>query len=115
MSCFPDDEIEEMKMLFGPLQQGQEGGATFILISRLALPSGCTPSHVDALLCPTLRDGYTSRLFFAQRVQKPTVPAPNWNGAARILERDWHAFSWRVSAQPMRLAQLVAEHLRGLR
>jgi hypothetical protein len=114
MSCFASDEIEELRLL-GSLQQAQEGGTTFILISQLALPPGCTPERVDVLLCPTQREGYSSRLFFAQQVQKRSGPAPNWNGSVRILERNWYAFSWRMPTQPMRLAQMVCEHLRGLR
>jgi hypothetical protein len=114
MSCFPADEIEELKR-FGTLLQAREAGATFILIPQMAMPPGCTPSHVDVLLCPTPRDGYTSRLFFAQRVQKPSGPPPNWNTSVRILERSWHAFSWRMPTEPMRLSQMLAEHLRGLR
>jgi len=114
MSCFPADQLEELQS-FGKLQQAQEGGTTFILISQMAMPQGCTPSHVDVLLCPVPRDGYSSRLFFAKRVQKPSNPPPNWNSSPRILERSWHAFSWRMRTQPLRLAQMVAEHLRGLR
>lgn len=114
MSRFPTDEVEELRRL-GNLQQAQEGGATFILISQLKLPTGCQPECVDALLCPSPRDGYTSRLFFAQQVQKPSGAPPNWNGSVRLLERTWYAFSWRMPAQPLRLAQMVSEHLRGLR
>src|SRR5687767_11593702 len=99
MSCFPADQIEELKT-FGKLQQAQEGGLTFIFIPQLALPQGCKPERVDVLLCPASRDGYTSRLFFAQQVQKPTLPPPNWNGSVRILERTWYAFSWRMPTQP---------------
>lgn len=114
MSCFPPDEIEELKR-FGSLRQAQEGGTTFLLIEQLALPAGCTPLRVDALLCPSPRDGYTSRLFFGEQVHTLRTPPPNWNGSVRILERAWYAFSWRMPAEPLRLAQMVAEHLRGLR
>jgi hypothetical protein len=114
MSCFPPDEIEELRAL-GGLQQAQEGGTVFILISQLAMPPSCAPTHVDVLLCPSPRDGYASRLFFAEQVRKPAGAPPNWNGHIRILERNWHAFSWRVPVQRMRLIQMVAEHLRGLR
>lgn len=115
MSCFPADQIEELQKYFGKVQQAQEGGTIFIFLPHVSMPPGCTPSHVDVLLCPTPRDGYTSRLFFAQKVQKPSMPQPNWNGNARILERNWQAFSWKMPTEPMRLAQMVATHLRGLR
>lgn len=114
MSCLPPDQIEELRLLGKP-QQAQEGGAIFILISQLRMPPGCVPECADVLLCPSPRDGYTSRLFFSQQVQKPAGAPPNWNGSVRILERTWYAFSWRMPAQPLRLAQMVLEHLRGLR
>jgi len=114
MNSFPNDQIDELRQ-FGQLQQAQEGGTTFLLISQMAMPVGCTPQRVDVLLCPVPRDGYSSRLFFAHQVQKPSGAPPNWNGTVRILERNWYAFSWRMPEQPLRLAQMVGEHLRGLR
>jgi hypothetical protein len=111
---FPQDQVEELKMLYGKVLQATEGGFDFFLLPQLALPDGCAPERVDALLCPMPRDGYTSRLFFSE---KPSSrPTPNWNGQMRLLERTWHAFSWRINAPaPLRLAQLVQTHLRGLR
>lgn len=110
---FPFDQIEELKSLFGDIKTSEEGGITYFLIPSLSLPSGCSPDKVDALLCPTSRDGYASRLFFSERIQSPTQQ--NWNAnSVRILERNWHAFSWRVP-ENLRLAQMVAIYLRGLR
>ena len=107
---FPEEQVSELNRLFPGVQACEEGGTTFLLIPNLKLPDGCKPEAVDALFCPTARDGYTSRLFFAEKVKA----GPNWNGAARVLERNWFAFSWKV-AEGLRLAQMVAEHLRGLR
>ena len=107
------DQIEELRTLFGDVKTSKEGGVTYFLIPSLGLPIGCSPDKVDALLCPTTRDGYASRLFFAERIQSPTQQ--NWNAnSIRILERNWHTFSWRVP-ENLRLAQMVAVHLRGLR
>lgn len=110
---FPSDQIEELKRLLGTVQAAEEGGTTYFLIPALALPAGCTPSIVDALLCPTSRDGYPSRLFFAERIQSPI--SRNWNAnGVRIIERNWYAFSWKVP-ENLRLAQIIGVHLRGLR
>lgn len=110
---FPSDQIEELKRLFGNVRAAEEGGTTYFLIPALALPASCTPSNVDALLCPTTRDGYHSRLFFAERIQSP-IPR-NWNAnGVRIIERNWYAFSWKVP-ENLRLAQIIGVHLRGLR
>ncbi len=111
---FPDDQVEELKAMFGGVSRGVEGGVTYFLIPGLALPEGCNPSRTDALLCPTPRDGYNSRLFFADRVQ--SRQSLNWNAVGvRILERNWNAFSWQVNRPGLRLAQLVSAHLRALR
>ena len=107
------DEITELKKLAPKVQRCDEGGVTFYLLPQLALPSGCTPERVDALLCPTPRDGYPSRLFFDEQVR--ASGNQNWNGAARILERNWYAYSWMVPEPGLRLAQIVMAHLRALR
>jgi hypothetical protein len=109
---FPQDQVAELKQLCGGVSQCGEGGCTFLLLSELRLPEGCSPSVNDALLCPTPRDGYQSRLFFAERIQ--TKNKLNWNGQVRIVERNWEAFSWKVSAEP-RLIQMVAAHLRAFK
>jgi len=39
----------------------------------------------------------------------------NWNAnGVRILERNWHAFSWTVNPEP-RLIQMVAAYSRHLK
>lgn len=111
----PDDEVAELKGFFPDLLAAKEGGITYVLLRNARLPQGCSPSSMDLLLCPAERDGYTSRLYFAERVQAaPTAPALNWNGTCRVLERNWSAFSWKVPGG-LRLAQLVQAHLRALR
>lgn len=110
---FPLDQVGELKQLFPGVQRCDEGGYAYFLLPGLSLPGGCTPGHADILLCPMPRDGYPSRLFFAQVVQSPV--SRNWNNTSRILERNWHAFSWIIDQPGLRLAQLVAAHLEALR
>jgi hypothetical protein len=110
---FPDDQVGELKRLCPEARQCDEGGRTYLLLPGLALPEGCSPATTTALLCPTERDGYPSRLFLAERVQSRTPL--NWNASGvRILERNWHAFSWKVNPD-LRLTQMIAAHLRALR
>lgn len=109
---FPQDQIDELKTMFPGLLAYDEGGNTFFLLPNAELPPGCTPARMDLLLCPTPRDGYPCRLFFAERVS--CSKQPNWNGHARIIDRNWHAFSWKRD-QALRLAQMVVDHLGGLR
>lgn len=107
---FPTDQVEELEQLFPGARRADEGGVTFFLLPGLRL-SGRTPSEVEALLCPVQRDGYASRLFLAQQVQP--CCAGSW-GIVRILERNWHAVSWRTR-EGLRLAQMVLAHLDAFR
>jgi hypothetical protein len=110
---FTEEQVAELKQLCQAVRQYEEAGCTYLLLPGLNLPEGCSPSRLDALLCPTPRDGYSSRLFFAERVGSRAQL--NWNAnGVRIAERNWHAYSWKVSPD-LRLAQMVAAHLRALR
>lgn len=110
---FPDDQVKELVRLFPGAAAGSEAGVFYFLLPSVALPAGSTPHSMDLLLCPAGRDGYPSRLFFCERVQCPK--GLNWNATGvRILERNWHAFSWRVNRGGLRLAQLVSAHLGAL-
>lgn len=110
---FPEDQIAELKLLCSGVQQCEEAGCAYLLLPGFRLPAGCDPANMDVLLCPTSRDGYASRLYFMERVK--LHPHLNWNAnRVRILERNWDAFSWRVSAEP-RLIQMLAAHLRALK
>jgi len=110
---FPQDQIEELRSLYPGVSKCDEGGATFFLIPQLAMPDGCDPPSADALLSPTPRgDGYPSRLYLASQIATPTQR--NWNGNIRILERNWHACSWKVNVT-LRLVQQVAAHLKAFR
>jgi hypothetical protein len=107
------DQVDELKGLYPGLSLITEAGVHYLLIPNLPLPNGCVPEKLDVLLCPTARDGYSSRLFFAQQVRGPRPL--NWNAnGVRISERNWHAFSWKIGASAQRLAQMVASHLTAL-
>lgn len=110
----PEDQIEELLRIYPDAKRAKEGEVTYFLLPQLEMPSGCTPERSDALLCPTRRDGYESRLFFAQKVVGGS--ALNWHvdGTARILDRNWFAFSWKTRPN-LRLIQMVRIHLKALR
>lgn len=109
-----DEELAALQRTYPGSKRSEDGGITFYFIPNLPLPDGCTPRSTDALLCPTGRDGYPSRLFFAEQIHVPPRPDTlNWNGSCRILERNWYAFSWR--AVPARsLVDLVHTYVRAL-
>jgi hypothetical protein len=113
MLTFDSDQIEELRGMCAALSVGEEAGLTYILMEKLRLAEGSAPETVDALLSPQPRDGYSSRLFFAERVTFANFPSPNWNAdGVRILEKNWHAISWKINQENLRLAQMVADHLR---
>lgn len=109
--AFPDDQVKELAA-FGTVTTGQEGGLTYFRIAGLALPEDCSPTAVNALLCPQPRDNYQFRLYFSSVVNCPVKH--NWNGQnTRILEENWHAFSLTVPIG-LRLAQMVSLVVRAL-
>lgn len=110
---FPDDQVEELKQICREVKRYEEGGVTYFFLPDLCLPDGCSPARLDALLCPSAHHGYTSRLFFAQVIASPQ--SRNWSTTARIMERNWHAISWQIPETNLRLAQIVALHLRAFR
>jgi|SRR5436309_8549478 len=110
---FPDNQIEELKHVCPEARQYGEGGILYFFLPGLRLPDGCSPAQLDALLCPTSHHGYTSRLFFEQLITSPQ--SRNWSTTARIMERNWHAISWQIPETNLRLAQIVALHLRAFR
>jgi len=88
-----------------------------VFLPKLRLPDGCEPHEIDALLCPHPIDGYSSRLYFFARIQpagKVNTTALNWNASVLILERTWHAHSWRTPPD-LRPVQMIAIHLKALR
>lgn len=109
---FSEQEVRELTDMFPGAEEASEGGVHYFLLPSLGMPEGREPSQVDALLCPTARDGYPSRLFLAQQVHGGR--GSNWNASVRILERNWYALSWRVNPN-LRLVQMVAAHLEAFR
>ena len=110
---FPDKQIKELEKYCEGVRRVDEGGLIYFYIPALILPDGCEPKVVEAMLCPVDRDGYTSRLFLSEMVKTP-FPR-NWNAnGVRIMERQWHAFSYK-DIKGMTLLQMLGAHLRGLK
>jgi hypothetical protein len=105
------DQVEELKQYCHELGTVSELGITYYLLTGLRLPAGCSPTTCDGLLCPSPKDGYASRLYFSQQIVG-SFPR-NWNGNARIAERNWYAYSWKASGAET-LAEILVAHLTGL-
>ena len=110
---YPQDQIDELNVICPGSRRHDEGGVTYFYLPGLQLPAGCNPDTLDALLCPTPHHGYTSRLLFEQQFSSPQ--SRNWHYTARVAERNWQAISWNIPEPNMRLAQLLACHLRAFR
>ena len=113
MTAYPLEQIEELKRYCDKVSGLAEGAATYLLLEQLRLPNGCEPGCCDALLRPfTGGDGYPSQLYFS--VQVKSVFARNWNVSnARICERNWFAFSWRVTLSTPTRKDILIGHLTG--
>jgi hypothetical protein len=109
---YPAEEIEELKSYCKELSMVKEGEVTFLYLEGLRLPSGCEPEACNGLLCPVPRDGYPSRLYLSEKVKSPYIR--NWNvNDARIGEKNWFAFSWKVDLKNSTLAKILVAHLTG--
>jgi hypothetical protein len=105
---FPQNQIADLVKVFPGTRRYEEAGYAYFFVPDLVLPEGCHPERVDALLCPSERDGYPSRLFFSQQIRGPVTR--NWNTTCRILERTWHAFSWKIDQPGLCLVEMVLAH-----
>jgi hypothetical protein len=108
-----DGELRELGQLCNGPKEFAEFDRNYILLPQLRLPDGCTPAAVDALLCLSARDGYPTRLFYAQKIASKN--GLNWNAQnVAILQRTWFAYSWNYVASG-RPIEVLAQHLRALR
>jgi hypothetical protein len=106
-------QITALKTLYPKLSVASEGGVEYIRIEEMTLPAGATPRVVTALLCPTARDGYTSRLFLSEQISH-SGKGTNWNPSTGtvLLGQKWWAVSWQTQAHPTLIA-MVLDHLRA--
>lgn len=110
---YPQEQIAELKRYCSKVSALTEGNATFLYLEQLRLPEGCEPAACDALLRPFQgADGYPSQLYFSEQIKSPY--ARNWNVInARICEKNWFAFSWKVNPASPTLARILVAHLTG--
>ena len=109
---------EEFRSICPGAEDLNDGGLRFVYLPQLTLPPKATPETVDALLCLDRHGSYPTRLFFATQVARnpaATGPALNWNGNARILERNWVAFSWDHVQNTQHPVSILTAHLDALR
>ena len=106
-----ETDLRELDQLCEGAKEYAEFGLNYVLLPQLRLPGGCTPAVLDALLCLSPRDGYPTRLYFAQQVSSKN--GLNWNSNVAILQRSWFAYSWNYVASG-RPIEVLAQHLKAL-
>jgi hypothetical protein len=108
---FAEQDIQALKEIAPSLSVANEGGYSYILINKIKLPSNCKPLEIDALLCPMQKDGYQSRLYFAEKLSGCNI-ALNWNANVRILGRTWYGISWQTP-EGLSLKEMLLVHLKA--
>jgi hypothetical protein len=103
--------LQELQRAAGEVSVMAEGGVDLVFIPRLILPEGCIPRETPALLCTGQHGGYTTRLFLPAII--PGKGA-NWTQHV-VLGKTWYTWSWNQVPAGLRPAEILAEHLRGLR
>jgi hypothetical protein len=99
--------MEELAALCPNVREMEEAGHRYVSIPELIIGG----KVLGGLLCLTDRDGYPTRLFLTEPV---LGKGQNWS-AHQILGRTWHTCSWNQVSSTLRPAQVLAEHMRGLR
>ncbi len=111
-----EQELNELAPLCTSVREYAEGGLVYIYLEKLKLPPTYEPQEIDALLCLGSREGYPTRLYFAEKLSARTSsPQPlNWNASGvLILQKQWYAYSW-IGVQPGRPIEVLAQHMKGL-
>lgn len=106
---YTQEELDEFLKVQPGASWASEGGRDYFLLPNLALPPGCEPSIVNALLCVSEESGYKCRLFFSQQI---STPAPkNWNSNnVRILGRNWFAYSYQTPDNLSLLKKFIVQY-----
>jgi hypothetical protein len=106
-----EESLAELMTICDGAKEMAEGGCTFVYLPGLNIRTGEHVVSQDALLCLQARDGYPTRLFLSQQIQSR---GSNWT-THRVVDRTWYTWSWNHVSSELRPAQILAEHLRGLR
>ena len=108
-----DDKINGIREIYPNAQTMAEAGIDFIYIPAITISTSKGQRTLNALLCPMAHPtGYMTRLFLSEPCEGCGQSA-NWN-TFRILERQWHSWSWQNVPASLTPAQILAAHLRAL-
>ena len=106
--------MEELRNICAGVKVMAESGIEYIFLPNLTVVTNAATQELDALLCPSHHpSGYMTRLFLSAPF-RGAGQSNNWT-EHRILERQWHTWSWQHVSANQAPAQILAAHLRALR
>jgi hypothetical protein len=101
-------ELQALRTLWADAELVGEGVKKYVLLPNLKVTTAGQEKVVAALLRPWANgDGYTTRLFFSERI---SPKGNNWN-VFNILGRTWHACSWQSVPENLPWLEILASHL----
>lgn len=105
-----EDQVARLRALCPGAELWEDGGKPLVFLPQLRVICGEKTHAVDCLLCPSARDSYDTRLFFA--VQLPVNR--NW-GAHVIKATTWYAFSWNGIPSDQQWLDILVCHLEAVK
>ena len=112
-----EDQLELLVSIYPRAKSVTENNTQFVYLPELKIAVGENIKTLDALLCPSIHSGYSTRLFFSEpiieRSNNVSQPA-NWT-AHTILGKTWHTWSWNGVSENLPLVQMLLAHLGALR
>jgi hypothetical protein len=104
------DHLSELQTAYSDAKILSDGGIEYAYIPKLILVNGNNSIEMEALICPQMRDGYSTRLFLSAPVPNK---GQNWT-QHQILGRTWHSWSWKNVPANQSLVQILMGHLPAL-
>lgn len=100
------DEIARLRTLCSGATLWDEAGEPLVFLPDLKVESAGAVHTVDALLCPRMRDGYETRLYYSRQ-----LPAPRAWSTHAVMAGSWSTFSWQGISASQPWLDILASHL----
>ena len=100
------DEIARLRTVCPGAALWDEAGEPLVFLPDLKVDSAGTVHTVDALLCPRMRDGYDTRLYYSRQ-----LPVPRDWSAHAVMAGSWYTFSWQGIPASQPWLDILASHL----
>ncbi|MCC5611713.1 hypothetical protein LC612_34520 [Nostoc sp. CHAB 5834] len=105
-----DAQVARLRALCPGAELWDDGGDPLVFLPGLKVLCAGETHTVDGLLCPRARDGYDTRLFFAEQLPVNR----NW-GPHVIKALNWYAFSWSGIPADQPWLDILAGHIEAVK